>query len=189
MKKIPTLFVRDWDNNPKYVTRQPNPECQWVFDGEGTATRKYDGTCVMFDGDRWWARREVKPDKTPPADFVLLGEDTETGKRMGWEPIEQSAFAKIHAEALASAVADNILATWARGTYELVGPKINRNPEGYEQHALVMHATAEDFTDIPLDYDGLAAWLHARPYEGIVWHAPDGRMAKIKGRDFPKESA
>jgi hypothetical protein len=41
-----------------------------VLDGEGVATRKYDGTCVMFDGDGWWARREVKPGKTAPAGFV-----------------------------------------------------------------------------------------------------------------------
>jgi hypothetical protein len=31
----------------------------------------------------------------------------------------------------------------------------------------------------------VAAYLHARPYEGIVWHHPDGRMAKLKKRDFP----
>ncbi|WP_255273315.1 hypothetical protein [Actinomadura madurae] len=31
-----------------------------MFAGEGRATRKYDGTCVRFDGGRWLARREVK---------------------------------------------------------------------------------------------------------------------------------
>lgn len=35
------------------------------------------------------------------------------------------------------------------------------------------------------DYDGLAAYLAALPYEGIVWWHPDRRMAKIKRRDFP----
>ncbi|MFC5181831.1 hypothetical protein [Actinomadura harenae] len=39
---------------------------------------------------------------------------------------------------------------------------------------------------VPLDYDGLAAWLHAHPYEGIVWHHPDGRLAKLKRRDMPQ---
>ncbi|MCP9964512.1 hypothetical protein [Actinomadura madurae] len=41
----------------------------------------------------------------------------------------------------------------------------------------------------PLDYDGLAAWLRAHPYEGIVWHAPDGRMAKLKRRDFRRPAS
>ena len=39
---------------------------------------------------------------------------------------------------------------------------------------------------VPLDFDGLAVWLHAHPWEGIVWHHPDGRMAKLKKRDFPR---
>lgn len=59
MRKIPTIFFRD-ENNMKLVGDQLNPTCQWVFDGEGIATRKYDGTCVMLDDDgKWWARREV----------------------------------------------------------------------------------------------------------------------------------
>ena len=37
------------------------------------------------------------------------------------------------------------------------------------------------------DREGLAEWLTARRYEGIVWHHPDGRMAKLKRRDFPTE--
>ncbi|MFF0467058.1 hypothetical protein ACFYPX_06380 [Micromonospora zamorensis] len=37
----------------------------------------------------------------------------------------------------------------------------------------------------PLDHDGLRAWLLAHPdWEGVVWHHPDGRMAKLKRRDF-----
>ena len=185
MKKIPTVYLRDWDNNPKYVTREPNPDCAWVFAGEGHATRKYDGTCVMFDGECWWARREVKPGKYGPVGFRLVEEDPETGKRMGWEPIEQSSFARFHEEALA-----NQAGPWPEGTYELLGPKINGNPEDLDLHWLQPHAAATSWDDAPRDYDGLREWLHARPYEGIVWHHEDGiRMAKIKGRDFPKENA
>jgi hypothetical protein len=66
MRKIPTLFERDWDGDRRYVLPQVTPGCEWVIAGEGTPTRKYDGTCVMFDGERWWARREVKADKMPP---------------------------------------------------------------------------------------------------------------------------
>lgn len=191
MKKIPTVFVRDWDGNPKYVTDQPNPDCAWVFDGEGRATRKYDGTCVMFDGTRWLARREVKPGKPVPPDFIGVEEDETTGKWMGWEPIEQSSFAKFHAQAVeyCGQAAEIVANGWPVGTYELIGPKINGNPERYNTHVLMEHGWAsqsvsEELAAAPRDFEGLREWLHAHPYEGIVWHHPDGRMAKLKRRDF-----
>lgn len=123
MQKIPTLFRRDSDDL-KRVRSEVNPVCAWVLAGEGTATRKYDGTCVLLDADgAWWARREVKPGRAAPAGF---------------------------------------------------------RPE----HELVAHATAEEL-DAPRDHDGLRDWLLAHPqYEGLVWHHPDGRMAKLKRRDF-----
>jgi hypothetical protein len=46
-------------------------------------------------------------------------------------------------------------------------------------------AEPKPLDDAPRDFDGLAAWLHAHPYEGVVWHHDgDGRMAKIKKRDL-----
>lgn len=185
MRKIPTLFVRDWDGDRRYVTREVTSGCEWVLKGEGTPTRKYDGTCMMLDSDgRWWARREVKKDRTPPPGFVEAEHDDETGKTVGWEPVEQSAFARWHKEALEDEDGEPFT-TWPAGTYELLGPKVNGNPEGYGFHALVLHAYAEKLADAPRDFGELAAWLHTQPYEGIVWHHPDGRMCKIKKRDFP----
>lgn len=188
MQKIPTLFVRDWDGDRRYVTRDVTPGCEWVLKGEGFATRKYDGTCVMFDGMDWWARREVKAGKPLPPDFVLLEADHETAKAVGWEPIGQSSFARWHAEVVAERApgADRYLAR--PGTFELYGPKINGNPEGADSHRLVRHVDALTLPDAPRDFDGLAAWLHAHPYEGIVWHywrAGEPIFAKIKKRDFP----
>ena len=181
MRKIPTIFVRD-DNDRRFVTTRPHPDSDWVFRGEGVPTRKYDGTCVMLDEDGdWWARREVKPGKISPPDFVALETDDETGKTVGWEPVEQSGFARWHTDALGNPYERRPV-----GTYELVGPKVNGNPEGIGGHELIRHADAEILADAPRDFDGLAAWLHAHPYEGIVWHHPDGRMAKIKKRDFPR---
>ena len=34
------------------------------------------------------------------------------------------------------------------------------------------------------EYDGLRDWLLAHDFEGIVWHDPNGRRAKLKKRDF-----
>lgn len=179
MNKIPTVFNRDPDDR-KRILPEANPACQWVLDGEGTATRKYDGTCVLLDEDgTWWARREVRPGRARPPGYRPVTTDEVTGKTMGWEPIQQSAYARFHAEALTDGHEQR-----RPGTYELIGPKINGNPEAAPSHELVPHADAEQL-NAPRDFEGLRDWLLAHPrYEGIVWHHPDGRRAKLKHRDF-----
>lgn len=190
MNKIPTVFIRDFNARPSYVTKEVNPECQWVLDGVGISYRKLDGICVMLDSSgEWWARREVKEGKAQPPRFFSINFDSLTGKCVGWEPMAQSAFAKYHAEAMAHAKATDL---WA-GTYELIGPKVNGNPECRERHELVSH-----------EHTG-AVWLPDRSYgairqavlgmrresgaEGIVFHYGDGvRFAKIKARDFRPEA-
>ena len=178
MNKIPTLFVRDPDDRA-HVLPEVNPGCEWVRVGEGTATRKYDGTCISYDGSRWWARREVKPGKTAPGGFVQVGSDETTGKTMGWEPIEQSSYLKYLVEAHSN-YPDR---EYPPGTYELCGPKVQGNPEGFSRHILIRHADAERLV-VPRDFEHLAAWMAETDFEGVVWHHPDGRMAKLKQRDF-----
>lgn len=180
MKKIPTLFQRDPDDMRR-VTDQVHPDAAWVIAGEGVATRKYDGTCLMLDEDgAWWARREVKPGKQAPDGWVEVDHDETTGKRVGWEPVEQSPFVKFWAEAIGNPHQQRTI-----GTYELIGPKVNGNPEHADAHELVPHDDAEELKDVPRDLEGLRAWLAGFDGEGIVWHHPDGRMAKLKKRDFP----
>ncbi|GAC1542709.1 MAG: hypothetical protein NVS3B12_30930 [Acidimicrobiales bacterium] len=179
MRKIPTLYRRDPDNMRRLL-REVHPDCAWVIAGEGRPTRKFDGTCVMLDGNgAWWARREVKPGRPAPDRYVPISTDPETGKTMGWEPIEQSSFAK----------AFRLVGhePTSPGTYELCGPRINGNPERLAEHALVPHGLFT-LADVPLDFDGLAEWLADHEYEGVVWHHPDGRMAKLKRRDFASNS-
>ena len=197
MRKIPTLFKRDPDDM-KRVLPEVHPDCQWVLDGEGVATRKYDGTCVMLDDSgQWWARREVKPDKTPPPNYRPEQHDEATGKTVGWEPIEQSPFVKAFRQALLEgevdeATGDGVARKFAPDTYELCGPKVQGNSEHYPAHRLVRHADAETFgtTGVPRTFEDLRALVLAlgrTGWEGIVWHHPDGRMAKLKARDFPTE--
>lgn len=178
MKKIPTLFRRDPDDMRR-VLPEVTPGCEWVLAGEGVATRKYDGTCVMLaENGAWWARREVKPGKTPPPGWIEADHDDTTGKRVGWEPIEQSGFRGAWSEAMAVHPDEP-------GTYELCGPKVNGNPEGFTLHRLIRHGR----TSIPqiLPPAELVQELQRDlGWEGVVWHHPDGRMAKLKGRDFPE---
>lgn len=183
MRKIPTLFVRDPDDR-RYVTDEVSPGCEWVIAGEGVATRKYDGTCVRITPDgAVWTRREVKKDKLAPPAFVFEQYDEVTGKTVGWEPYEQSGFRKFIDEAL----------PYGRrpGTYELCGPKINGNPEDFDAHVLVPHGCSHIPTlDPPVDAETIVDVvrdLARRGWEGVVWHHPDGRMVKLKGRDLRPE--
>ncbi len=184
MKKIPTLFRRDG----KFVVDEVTPGCEWVIAGEGVPRRKFDGTCTMFDGLAWWARREVKPGKKAPDDFVEADYDENTDKRFGWVPIETSGYLKYFEEALENSAPPEPLRQPV-GTYELVGPKVNGNPEGLDSHELVRHKAAQVLVLVPpLDFEFLSkvvpALRHVNGFEGVVWHHPDGRMAKLKGRDF-----
>lgn len=184
MRKVPTLFVRD-PEDMRHVIPEVTLGCSWVLAGEGVATRKYDGTCVMLDQrGKWWARRDVKPGRPTPLNFVAVEGNKITGKTVGWEPIGQSSFAKFHREALEGLTPEAL----TPGTYELCGPKINRNPERYMRHTLVSHDHAERILVMPdaLTYEGLRRLLLDPRFffEGIVWHHPDGRMAKLKSRDF-----
>jgi hypothetical protein len=185
MRKIPTLFVRDLERDyGRHVTGEVTPGCEWVLAGEGVPTRKFDGMCCMYDGARWWARCEVRDDRFPTAEFLFLEVDELTGKSVGWEPIEHSRLARWHAEAIAPAT-DGTWPSFQSGTYELIGPKINGNPEGWGFHALVRHGIVPLVNPDPITFETLRDALVRERFEGIVWHNPDGRMVKLKRLDFP----
>jgi len=178
MKKIPTIFERDWDGDRSRVVDKPHPDCAWVFAGEGVATRKYDGTsCLIRDG-RLFKRREIKAGQAVPPDFEVATVDDETGKTVGWIPVGDGPDDRWHREAFADADG------YGDGTYELLGPKVQGNVEGRTQHVLQPHAMARTYPDAPRTFNALREWLAGQDIEGLVWHHPDGRMAKIKLRDF-----
>jgi len=177
MKKIPTLFERDFDGN-RQVIDKVHSGCEWVQAGECVPTQKLDGTCCMICDGVLYRRHEVKPGCEPPIGFEPCGDvDENTGKIQGWVVVGDGPQDKYHREAFDSTLPD--------GTYELLGPKIQGNPEGYASHRLVRHGSIKFDCDVPTDFDGLREWLTLHNcMEGIVWHHPDGRMAKIKLRDF-----
>lgn len=180
MKKIPTIFERDWNGDKSRVVDVINPKAKWVFDGEGWPTRKLDGTSCMIDGGELFKRREMRKGETPPADFIIADHDDETGKTVGWVPVTNSSEDKWYREAFAAH-------DGADGTYELVGPKVQGNPEKYITHELVDHwarSLVINEYDNVRTFDGLKAFFGDHDMEGIVFHHSDGRMAKIKARDF-----
>jgi hypothetical protein len=174
MKKIPTIFKRNPENMSR-VTKEVNPECQWVFDGEGVATRKYDGTCVLIQNGIVYKRREIKKGKPFPLGFVAVDYDKNTHKAFGWMPVDPNDPAdKYYFQA--DVVKD--------GTAELIGEKVQGNPEKITGHRFIRHEDAEVYPDVPRLYWEICLWMRGKDIEGLVFHHPDGRMAKIKKRDF-----
>ena len=177
MKKIVSLFQRNYETD-RLVRDEVVPGAEWVLAGEGIATRKYDGTCCMIRNSQLFKRYEAKAE--PPADFIPAQDrDPVTGHWVGWRPCDRSDKSdKYHFEAF------DRLNQKTDGTYELVGPKIQKNLERMDQHMLVDHSAAERLLDCPRDFAGIKAYLSKSDIEGIVWHHDDGRMVKIKKKDF-----
>lgn len=160
MQKIPTIFIRDPKPKCTPVTEETNPECQWVFDGEGIATRKLDGINIKVENGIVYER--IKPET---ADYAEADYGAVTKKGIPE----------------AAAIAD--------GIYEAIGPTIRGNPERMDIHRLVsIYPRIDDFLVIHHEpkrtYRDIMGYLATNDIEGIVYHHRDGRMAKIKTRDF-----
>lgn len=176
VKKIVSLFQRNYDGD-RLVRDEVVPGAEWVIAGEGIATVKYDGTCCMARDGVLYKRHDVKKGRTPPPGWEQAQDpDPVTGHWPGWLAVGVGPGDQWHREAAAE---------WNKlpdGTYELVGPKVQGNPYGLERHELWQHGT--ESLNAPRDFAGIAVYLGTVSIEGIVWHHPDGRMVKIKAKDF-----
>lgn len=194
MKKTPNVFVVNRETN--VVDNVSKPGSEWVLNGEGVATVKFDGTSTMWkDGILWKrydrklnktaARRMAKGEplsidmfKTPPEGFIPCEEkpDPVTFHWPGWTPLTEHD--KWHWEAVegATGLVDG-------KTYELVGPTLANNVYGLEKHELWEHGSK--VVELPVvTFEAIRAWLMANKEEGLVFHHPDGRVAKIRRKDF-----
>lgn len=225
MKKIPSLFVRDYERiitglelisasampdgniGAAYnitdskkgrflATDQVTPGCEWVINGEGVATRKWDGTCCMIRDGILYKRYDAKQGKTPPHGFEPAQDpDPITGHWPGWLRANREDKAdKWLYQSLDNSLAYGMLI--GDGTYEAIGPKINGGKDasglfgaGFDSnaHYLMKHG------DWALPYlkpmanieDWKRYFSEVNPHiEGIVFHHPDGRMCKVKRTDF-----
>lgn len=189
MKKIPTLWARDYKGGGKLLPDELLPECSWVLAGEGLATIKRDGTATLVQDGRLYKRYDAKNGKTPPDGFIPAQEpDPVTGHHPGWLLVADGPEDKWFREAR-----DLALPT-EDGTYELCGPKWSANPECVAVPTFFRHGM-EPFPGVVLSrfpgsttgaevYAAVGRALAAVEHEGVVWHHPDGRMAKAKRRDF-----
>jgi hypothetical protein len=201
MQKVITLFQRNYDTD-RLVRDEIVPGAEWVVNGEGIATRKWDGQCCALKSDPdsslkvhvLYRRYELKAGKPAPERFIPAQEpDPKTGDQPGWMPVDLMSKADqwFHAAFL------NFLKVGVAelGTYEAIGPHFgggshDKNPEGLPEDMLIAHDKAGLLHDFPRDFHAIRCWFQlmqegANPsIEGVVWHHDDGRMVKIKARDF-----
>ena len=202
IKKMKTVFLIQYDNEGNAnILNEVRPENEWVLKGEGLATIKFDGTAAIFlngilhkrfdrkltkrfsklkrsQGDSFVAEEQMF--RTLPEGAIPCDEkpDLVTHHHPHWIPVDDSPENSYFQEAL-----ENNPVLIEGQTYELVGEKVQGNPENITGHELWMHGS-KIVNNIELTFEGIKSWLKDNNVEGLVFHHPDGRMCKLRRCDF-----
>lgn len=186
MHKIPSLFQRNY-NTDRLIRNEVVPGCEWVLAGEGFASQKLDGCCTRIQCGTLWKRFELKAGKPSPKDFQpAQNADDITGDTPGWLPIGDGPEDKWFRVALENTIQDIVepLRNPAEGsTFEAIGPHFQGNPERWHKDMLVPHGDTK-LASVPRTFEGIRDYLKGMDIEGIVFWHPDGRMAKVKKKDY-----
>ena len=168
-----SLFKRDFSNKGCPAINIIEQGAEWVYGGEGIATQKLDGTACFIKDGIYYKRLNLREGRTAEG-WIHWSLDPEQKSGHGWVPVGGGNEDNLHREASIEGLED--------GTYELLGPTIQKNPEGEDKTILEKHGAR--IIDCPREYIPLKEWLVGKDIEGIVWHHEDGRMVKIKKSDF-----
>lgn len=178
MKKITTLFKKNPENLGR-VINEIDTENLWVLT-ESIATRKFEGSaCCIIDG-KLYKRYDAKKGKQAPNGAVPCQEpDLITGHHPHWVKVDSSKNEdKYFVEAFEN-LEDKI-----DGTYELIGEKVQGNPEKIVGHKLVKHGSEVYYIE-DYSFNYLKEFLESKDIEGLVFHhLTDGRMCKLRKSDF-----
>jgi hypothetical protein len=179
MKKIPTLFEREYANH-KVVGIKPNVTqgMEWVLSGEGVATVKIDGSCCAIINGEFYKRYDAKKGKKPPEGAIPCCEpDFITGHHPHWVKVDESNPAdKWFVEAYKN------LSTKNDGTYEAIGQHFQGNPYKLIGDILVPHG--QETIEIERTFECIKKYLKENYIEGIVFWLNGEPKCKIKRSDF-----
>jgi hypothetical protein len=179
MKKIPTLFVREFEGHKvKRVTDQITPGCEEAF-LHGIPTLKVDGACcAIFDGV-FYKRYDAKNGKKPPEGAIpCCDPDPITGHWPHWVKVDPD---KPEDKWFVQARMNTVILE--DGTYEAVGPHFQGNPYKLDRDILWKHGVI----CIPIlerTFDYIKRWFEVHNEEGIVFWLNGEPVCKIKGSDF-----
>lgn len=185
MKKIPTLFQRVYENHKVVeITPKVTEGMEWVLDGEGTATIKWDGSCCAIINGELYKRYDAKKGKKPPEGAIPCCEpDPVTGHHPHWVKCDPDNPAdKWFINAL-EVYKNSIFGKAIDRTYEAVGKHFNGNPYELDNDVLIPHGI--DVIDVERTFDGIKEYLNEHTeYEGIVFWKDGEPKCKIKRSDF-----
>ena len=190
MRKIKTIFDRDWDGKKTCIDKYIDGFDGSVF-GIALATEKLDGTNVRVTVRNHSAVRLEKrrnPDKiqkhkgiTEP--WYIDASDGDPQDKWIFDALKNTDLSRIED------------GEWSG---EALGKNIQGNPLNLDKNLIVFFSLgqAPEFENVPTDYLGLKEWLPKQKsrfgkdcgIEGIVWHCPNGEMFKIKTKDFKEDN-
>jgi hypothetical protein len=189
MKKIPTLFERDYlDDHTARAKPIVTPGMEWVLEGEGVATVKYDGACCAIIGGEFYKRYDAKHGKPVPPGAIKCQEEADpiTGHLPCWvkcdrfNPADKWFWAAYDAyvSTLPQYPCDSL-----DGTYEAIGKHFQRNPYSISWDLLVPHG---EYVVLLTDrsFEGIREYLQEHHFEGLVFWKNGKPQCKIKRTDF-----
>lgn len=182
MKKIPTLFRREYDDGGVIMTREVTKGLEWVLDGEGEATEKVDGAaCAIIDGVLY-KRYDAKHGKQPPKGAIPCEEkpDPYTGHWPHWVKVDTRTAAD---KWFVSAWMNSPWNENRDGTYEAVGLHFQSNPYGLDADFLERHGRIK-IADFPRTWEGMKEYFRTHYIEGVVFWKDGEPKCKIKRSDF-----
>lgn len=89
MRSIPTIFI--WSVKDGHIIDKPSRECNWVFEGKGIATRKFDGLAIKVERGKAFYRFEWRVGKPVPNGFEACQASNPKKPNApipGWVPVD-----------------------------------------------------------------------------------------------------
>ena len=186
MKKIPTLFEREFkDHKVVKVLPKVHPGMEWVLEGEGVATVKYDGSCCAVIDGEYYKRYDCKKGKIPPEGFIpCCKPDTITGHWPGWVKVDEKNPAdKWFVTAYEMTVMlENYGMKLSDGTYEAVGRCFQNNPYNFTSNKLIKHG--KNIIEVERTFEGIKKYLSELSIEGLVLFRDGFLRCSIRRSDF-----
>lgn len=192
MKKIPTLFVRKFENHKivGITSKFTDDRCKEAF-LKGEATIKFDGSCCAIFNGVFFKRYDAKKGKPIPIGAIKCQEepDPTTGHLPCWVPVDPEG----PADKWFMSALNNYEVAYGvpkDGTYEAIGLHFQGNPYRKDGDILVPHGKALSTyaplyeNNAPRTFESVKDWLETAPQEGLVFWLDGEPVCKIKRTDF-----
>lgn len=187
MKKIPTLFERQFYNHKVIAINQiVTPGLEWVLNGDGIATVKYDGACCAILNGKFYKRYDAKKGKQPPDGAIPCQPEPDpiTGHWPHWIVVKRDDPAdKWFVSALDYSLEMVGFDALENATYEAIGKHFQGNPYKMGIDCLIKHGD-NIILDCPRTFYGIYEYLAENKIEGIVFWKDGEPRCKIKRSDF-----